>query len=34
RRFSSKIMAQNYVDSYSAMLEATRRPMLRRVAVG
>ncbi|MPW18609.1 glycosyltransferase [Paraburkholderia sp. CNPSo 3157] len=34
RRFSSKIMAQNYVDSYTALLEATRRPMLRRVAVG
>ncbi len=34
RRFSSKTMAQNYVDGYSALIEATRRPVLRQVAVG
>jgi len=34
RRFSSKTMARNYVDGYSALIEATHRPMLRQVAVG
>ena len=34
RRFSSKTMARNYVDAYSALIEATRRPILRQVAVG
>jgi glycosyltransferase involved in cell wall biosynthesis len=34
RRFSSKTMAQNYVDGYSTLIEATRRPVLRQVAVG
>ena len=32
RRFTSHTMASNYVESYSALIEATRRPMLRRVA--
>jgi glycosyltransferase involved in cell wall biosynthesis len=34
RRFSAKAMAQNYVDGYTALIEAQRRPMLRQVAVG
>lgn len=34
RRFTSKTMAQNYLDSYATLLEATRRPVLRRVAAG
>ncbi len=34
RRFSSTMMAQNYVDSYTAMLQAAKRPVLRQVAVG
>jgi len=34
RRFSAKTMAQNYVDSYTALLQAAKRPVLRRVAVG
>jgi glycosyltransferase involved in cell wall biosynthesis len=34
RRFSSKTMARNYVDAYSALIEAARRPVLRQVAVG
>src|ERR1700741_3127554 len=34
RRFSSKTMAQNYIDGYSALIETTRRPVLRQVAVG
>jgi glycosyltransferase involved in cell wall biosynthesis len=34
RRFSSKTMAQNYVDAYATLIEAQRRPMLRQVAVG
>jgi glycosyltransferase involved in cell wall biosynthesis len=34
RRFSARTMAQNYVDSYAALLQATKRPMLRQVAVG
>jgi glycosyltransferase involved in cell wall biosynthesis len=32
RRFSSKTMAQNYVDSYAALIASTRRPILRSVA--
>ncbi len=32
RRFSAKTMAQNYVDGYMALVEADRRPVLRRVA--
>jgi hypothetical protein len=27
-------MAQNYVDSYTSLLQAAKRPVLRRVAVG
>jgi hypothetical protein len=34
RRFSAKTMAQNYLDGYTALIEAERRPLLRRVAVG
>jgi glycosyltransferase involved in cell wall biosynthesis len=34
RRFSAKTMAQNYLDGYTTLIEAERRPMLRRVAVG
>ena len=34
RRFSAKTMAQNYVDSYTALLQAAKRPVLRQVAVG
>ncbi|KND54712.1 Glycosyltransferase [Candidatus Paraburkholderia kirkii] len=34
RRFSAKTMAQNYVESYTAMLQAAKRPVLRQVAVG
>jgi len=34
RRFSAKTMAQNYVDSYTALLQAAKRPVLRRVAAG
>ena len=34
RRFSAKTMAQNYLDGYTALIEAERRPMLRQVAVG
>ena len=34
RRFSSKTMARNYVDGYSALIDATRRPVLRQVAMG
>jgi glycosyltransferase involved in cell wall biosynthesis len=34
RRFSAKTMAQNYLDGYATLIEAERRPMLRRVAVG
>ncbi|HEY3598143.1 MAG TPA: glycosyltransferase family 4 protein [Paraburkholderia sp.] len=34
RRFSAKTMAQNYVDGYMTLVEAARRPMLRRVAAG
>jgi glycosyltransferase involved in cell wall biosynthesis len=33
-RFTSHIMARNYVDTYSALIDAQRRPMLRRVAAG
>jgi glycosyltransferase involved in cell wall biosynthesis len=32
RRFSAKTMAQNYVDGYMTLIEAARRPILRRVA--
>ena len=34
RRFSAKTMAQNYLDGYATLIEAERRPMLRRVAMG
>ncbi|MGA7815666.1 glycosyltransferase family 4 protein [Caballeronia sp.] len=34
RRFSARTMAQNYVDSYTSLLQAAKRPVLRRVAVG
>jgi glycosyltransferase involved in cell wall biosynthesis len=34
RRFCASTMAQNYVDSYTALLQAAKRPMLRQVAVG
>ena len=34
RRFSSTTMARNYVDGYTTLLEAARRPVLRRVAAG
>jgi len=34
RRFTSHIMAANYVDTYSALIEAAQRPVLRRVAAG
>jgi len=34
RRFSAKTMAQNYVDGYTALLQAAKRPVLRRVAIG
>jgi len=34
RRFSAHTMAQNYVESYAAMLQAAKRPVLRQVAVG
>jgi glycosyltransferase involved in cell wall biosynthesis len=34
RRFTSETMAQNYVDGYATLLEASRRPVLRRVAAG
>jgi glycosyltransferase involved in cell wall biosynthesis len=34
RRFSARTMAQNYVDSYTALLQAAKRPVLRQVAVG
>ncbi len=34
RRFSAKTMARNYVDSYTTLIEAAERPMLRRVAAG
>ncbi|CAB3768143.1 glycosyltransferase family 4 protein [Paraburkholderia solisilvae] len=32
KRFSAKTMAQNYVDGYMTLVEAARRPILRRVA--
>jgi glycosyltransferase involved in cell wall biosynthesis len=34
RRFTSKIMAQNYVDAYTSLLRTQKRPTLRQVAVG
>ena len=34
RRFSSKTMARNYLDSYAALVEAAEGPVLRRVAAG
>ena len=34
RRFSARTMAQNYVESYTTMLQAAKRPVLRQVAVG
>jgi glycosyltransferase involved in cell wall biosynthesis len=33
-RFTSHIMAGNYVDTYTALIEAAQRPVLRRVAAG
>jgi glycosyltransferase involved in cell wall biosynthesis len=33
-RFTSHIMARNYVDTYTALIEAAQRPVLRRVAAG
>jgi glycosyltransferase involved in cell wall biosynthesis len=33
-RFTSHTMARNYVDTYTALIEAERRPVLRRVAAG
>ncbi|CAG9274101.1 glycosyltransferase family 4 protein [Paraburkholderia unamae] len=33
-RFTSHIMARNYVDTYTALNEAAQRPVLRRVAAG
>jgi glycosyltransferase involved in cell wall biosynthesis len=32
RRFTSDIMAQNYVDLYAKMLKAQNRPVLRQVS--
>ncbi|PXW22402.1 glycosyltransferase family 4 protein [Paraburkholderia caballeronis] len=34
RRFSSKTMARNYLDSYATLVESAQRPVLRRVAAG
>ncbi|SAL12724.1 glycosyltransferase [Caballeronia cordobensis] len=34
RRFSAQTMARNYVESYTALLQAAKRPVLRQVAVG
>ncbi|KAE8755463.1 glycosyltransferase [Paraburkholderia madseniana] len=34
RRFSARTMARNYVDSYTSLLQASRRPVLRRAAAG
>jgi hypothetical protein len=34
RRFSAKTMAQNYVDSYAALIKSTHHPVLRSVAAG
>ena len=34
RRFTSQIMASNYVDTYTALIEAAQRPVLRLVAAG
>ncbi|WP_341318541.1 glycosyltransferase family 4 protein [Paraburkholderia sp. IMGN_8] len=34
RRFGARTMAQNYVDSYTSLLQASRRPVLRRAAAG
>jgi glycosyltransferase involved in cell wall biosynthesis len=34
RRFTSRIMAQRYVDAYSELAQSAKRPMLRQVAVG
>jgi glycosyltransferase involved in cell wall biosynthesis len=34
RRFSSKTMARNYVDGYTALIDATQLPELRQVAAG
>ncbi len=33
-RFTSHTMARNYVDAYASLIEAERRPVLRRVAAG
>ncbi len=34
RRFSAHTMAQNYVNAYTSLLQAAKRPVLRQVAVG
>jgi glycosyltransferase involved in cell wall biosynthesis len=34
RRFSARTMARNYVDSYTSLLHAATRPVLRRAATG
>ncbi|KAA1004297.1 glycosyltransferase family 4 protein [Paraburkholderia panacisoli] len=34
RRFSARTMARNYLDSYTSLLQASRRPVLRRAAAG
>ena len=34
RRFSARTMARNYLDSYTSLLLASRRPVLRRAAAG
>jgi glycosyltransferase involved in cell wall biosynthesis len=34
RRFSAKVMAQNYVDVYATLLQGAMHPVLRRAAAG
>jgi hypothetical protein len=34
RRFSASTMALNYVDSYTSLLQAAKRPVLQRAAAG
>jgi glycosyltransferase involved in cell wall biosynthesis len=34
RRFTSRTMAQNYLDAYQTLIEANNRPLLRQVAAG
>jgi glycosyltransferase involved in cell wall biosynthesis len=33
-RFTARTMAQNYLDTYAALIQAQKRPLLRQVAVG